>query len=53
MDLHRQEVGAPLQQLEHACHTWAPEDRGASKELNDWQHQLRSLVQAGIPMVGV
>ena len=49
--LHRQEVGAPLQQLEQACQTWAAEDRGASKELNDWQHQLRSLVQAGIPMV--
>lgn len=49
--LVRQEKGAPLQQLEQACQGWAPEDRGASKELNDWQHQLRSLVQAGIPMV--
>lgn len=49
--LFRQEKGAPLQQLEQACQGWAPEDRGASTELNDWQHQLRSLVQAGIPMV--
>ena len=49
--LSREERGGPLQQLEQACQGWAPEDRGASKELNDWQHQLRSLVQAGIPMV--
>ncbi len=49
----RQEHGSALQQLEQACQSWAPEDRGASKELNDWQHQLRSLVQAGVPMVSV
>ena len=49
--LHRRGPGSPLQQLEQACQSWAPEDRAASSELNDWQHQLRSLVQAGIPMV--
>ena len=48
---HRQSQGAALEQLEQACQSWAPEDRGASKDLKDWQHQLRSLVQAGIPMV--
>ena len=47
----RQDQGSALQQLEQACQAWAPEDRGASKDLIDWQHQLRSLVQAGIPMV--
>ncbi|KAL0042727.1 hypothetical protein WJX79_008895 [Trebouxia sp. C0005] len=46
----QQSQGAALEQLEQACQSWAPEDRGTSKDLNDWQHQLRSLVQAGIPM---
>ncbi|KAL0049768.1 hypothetical protein WJX82_009626 [Trebouxia sp. C0006] len=46
----QQSQGAALEQLEQACQSWAPEDRGASKDLKDWQHQLRSLVQAGIPM---
>jgi len=48
---YRQSQGSALEQLEQACQSWAPEDRGASKDLNDWQHQLRSLLQAGIPMV--
>ncbi|DBA90624.1 hypothetical protein WJX77_007676 [Trebouxia sp. C0004] len=46
----QQSQGSALEQLEQACRSWAPDDRGASKDLNDWQHQLRSLVQAGIPM---
>ena len=48
---YRHTQSSALEQLEHACQGWPTEDRGASKDLNDWQHQLRSLVQAGIPMV--
>ena len=47
----KQSKASPLDLLEQACQSWPPGERGLGHNSTDWQHQLRSLVQAGIPMV--
>lgn len=47
----KQSKASPLDLLEQACQNWPPGERGLGHNSTDWQHQLRSLVQAGIPMV--
>ena len=47
----KESKASPLELLEQACQSWPPGERGLGHNSTDWQHQLRSLVQAGIPMV--
>ena len=42
----------PINLLDLALRDWAGGQRGQQGEQEDWQHQLRMLVQSGVPMVG-
>ena len=42
----------PINLLDSALRDWAAGQRGQQGEQEDWQHQLRMLVQSGVPMVG-
>ena len=41
----------PINLLDSALRNWAAGQRGQQGEQEDWQHQLRMLVQSGVPMV--
>ena len=46
-----EEKSAAAALLEEAIAAWPVADRCAKESLEDWQHRLRSLIQAGVPMV--